>query len=119
MTIQDLIVIANEAYPDDQIAQHYDPDTDRSISNGDGLARFIVQELIETFESLALPSEQLAEAARAIRVAVQELTSVEKRIKYAKSILKTPKDQVALYLTASESEPIKKLLEERLKGDQS
>ena len=116
MTIQDLIAIANEAYPDDQIAQHYDPDTGRAIkNNGDALAYFIVLELIGTFDDQALTtSEQLAEAARAIHTAVQELTSVEKRFKYAESILRVPNDQVALHIS-SESEPIKKLLEDRLK----
>lgn len=119
MTIQDLIAIANEAYPDNMIANSFDPVTGKPLKKqGDSLAYFIVQELIETFEHQAPASVQLTEAARAIYVAAQELTSVTERLKYAESILDIPKDQVALYLTASESEPIKKLLETRLKGDQ-
>jgi hypothetical protein len=114
MTLQDLIAIANEAYPDDQIAQNFNPDTGRATKNsGDSLAYFIVQELIETFDDQTPTFIQLADAARAIHTAVQELASVEKRLKYAKSILNIPNDQVALHIT-SESEPIKKLLENRL-----
>jgi len=116
MNIVDLIAIANEAYPDDMIAYSFNPTTGKAIKNrGDSLAYFIVQELIETFDEDFPTSIQLVRVIQAIHNAMQELTSVENRIQYALSMLDIPDNEVALHLT-SESEPIKKLLEDRLKG---
>ena len=115
MIIQDLMAIANEAYPDDMIALNFNPDTGTvRRPAGDYLAHFIVRELISTFEEDHATSIQLTEAIRAIHVAVREIESVEKRLQYALSVLDIPDNEVALHLT-SESDPIKKLLEDRLK----
>jgi hypothetical protein len=119
MTLQDLIAIANEAYPDDMIALNFNPYTCTvRRPKGDHLAHFIVRELISTFEEGLATSIQLTKAIRAVHTAAGEIESVEKHLQYALSMLDIPNNEVALHLT-SESEPINKLLENRLKETSS
>lgn len=92
MNLDQLIGIANEAYTDGLIMEHYSmrkkaeeevlpacegfkqkPDDARI---GDTLAKFIVIELCETFDDEASDVEQLKEAARVMSSAKRELEDV-------------------------------------------
>jgi len=82
MTIQKIIDIANDAYSDGLIAQHWDEKKQRPIGDrkakdaGDGLARFIVQELFETYNSTASDEVQLDEAIRVMESASRQINDV-------------------------------------------
>jgi len=79
MKIDQIIEIADKAYPDGLISQYWDDKKHRPIGDaqaknvGDGLARFIVQELFETFDSMASKENQLNEAKRVMARAVCEI----------------------------------------------
>ena len=81
MTLQEIISIANDAYPDGRIAQNFNPKTGHATkdTHGDGLANFIVRELCDTFDPNVTTDRQLAEAHRTMRNARRELESVEER----------------------------------------
>ena len=70
MTLQELINVADEAYPDGKIGEYH---SDPSENWGDGLARFIVNELGETFSPEDSSEAQLATAAAAMETAASEL----------------------------------------------
>jgi hypothetical protein len=73
MKLAELIAIASGAYDDDLVAQYYE---DRNGKHGDGLARFIAEEIEETFESDAPTEQQLTEAIRVITSARDQLDAV-------------------------------------------
>ena len=84
MNLIDLITAADEGYPDGVIMQWYLEIKARENSNqrrpdsdiGDTLAKFIVLELIETFDPEASDQEQFEEAARVMYSAKNELMGV-------------------------------------------
>jgi len=77
MTILELLNAANEGYPDGYLAEYYDPKTGKKVkSNGDTLAEFIVQEIIETYDAKATKQVQLESAAGCLRTAQNDLESV-------------------------------------------
>jgi hypothetical protein len=86
LTIDEIIGIANEAYPDSLIEQNFNKDTKKATCGckGDGLANFIVRELVDTFDPSAPRKKQLTEAARVMRTAIRELESVAARFEGAK-----------------------------------
>jgi hypothetical protein len=70
--------LANTGYPDGALSGYYTK-TGRKREGSDsfdGLAKFIVIELIETFEPRASREDQLETAAGCIRIAIEELESV-------------------------------------------
>lgn len=78
MTIEEIIAIANEAYPDGKVQQAFEAETG-SIDEfmvGDTLAVFIARELKETFNEAGTDEEQLATAERVMRTASDELHNV-------------------------------------------
>ena len=66
----DIIKIANKAYPDDMVQQYFD---DPNGQHGDTLAKFIASELKETACEEKGERRMLAEAARVMRTAANEL----------------------------------------------
>lgn len=74
MTIKQLLDKANEGYPDGYLEMFYD---DKGNENkrgvGDTLAKFIVIELIETFDPEADNDAQINEAVRVMENAVRDL----------------------------------------------
>jgi hypothetical protein len=77
LTLLELLYLANDAYPDGFLAEYYDAKTgERQPGSGDSLARFIVAEVSETFNSDAPRSAQLREARIALGRAIDDLESV-------------------------------------------
>jgi hypothetical protein len=77
-----LLNLANEAYPDAELAGYFDPDTgEPGEGDGDGLAQFIVCELRDTFERGATRDAQLEEARRCLNNAIRELEFVIDRFR--------------------------------------
>lgn len=77
MTLAELLRRANRGYPDEFLAEYYDPDTgEEQPGSGDTLALFIVRELRETFDPGAPDEAQLAEARRVLDMAQAELAGV-------------------------------------------
>lgn len=78
MKLVEILNIANAAYPDDCVAQYYDPETGEKASGdaGDTLAKFIAIEIIETYDAESSDQEQIAEARRVINRAASELNAV-------------------------------------------
>ena len=79
LTLDEIIQIANEVYPDGLIGQAYNQirHSKKRPNVGDGLAEFIVRELKETFDPKAPRLNQLTEAARVMSTARSELETVE------------------------------------------
>ncbi|HSB81964.1 MAG TPA: hypothetical protein VLM91_24555, partial [Candidatus Methylomirabilis sp.] len=63
MTLDRLVQIANAAYSDDLVWQYH---RHPKRKFGDGLAKFIAEEIGETYEADAPTEQQLAEAVRVI-----------------------------------------------------
>jgi hypothetical protein len=82
MTLNELIGIASEAYPDDRINAHFDKEKSKPVSSikanklGDTLAFFLTRELCETFDSKANRLVQAVEATRVLDMAIREIESV-------------------------------------------
>ncbi|MDD5092812.1 MAG: hypothetical protein PHV74_00305 [Dehalococcoidia bacterium] len=84
LTLVQLLDKANEGYPNNYLANFYDPDgnpckckdecSDEIL--GDGLAEFIVREIAQTFDSDRHKEEQIGEALRVIRAAISDLEGV-------------------------------------------
>lgn len=73
MTLDQLIAIADGAYPDGFVGMyHQEPDE----QHGDTLAKFIAIELKDTFDSDLDDDIQIQEATRALETAVRELNGV-------------------------------------------
>lgn len=78
MTLDDLIRVASDAYPDDCVWRCY-KDTDPV---GDTLADFIARELADTFDETASDADKLEEAIRAMKKAQDELGDVVEALEY-------------------------------------
>lgn len=78
MPLSDIIAIANGAYPDSRVEQNYNPITNRVVAKNMGgtLAKFIVAELCDTYDSNAPRRDQIKEATRALEGAIRELEAV-------------------------------------------
>jgi hypothetical protein len=73
---KELLDIANKGYPDGFLATYYDKNGKFCESTGDSLARFIVVELIETFDPKLTDEEQLDSAVRTLERAKQDIQDV-------------------------------------------
>lgn len=82
MTLNEIMTVASQAYDADGVIMAcWDPVRQRARKKplhgyGDTLALFICRELAETFDPDAASAEQLAEAARMIQRAADELNRV-------------------------------------------
>ena len=81
MTLDQVITVANEAYPDGRVSANYNGILRKAYREpqGDGLANFIVRELVETFDPKASRADQFRVAARAMMSAAREVHSVASR----------------------------------------
>jgi hypothetical protein len=77
MKLEQLIKIVDTAYPDGLVQQYY---KDIDGKHGDGLAKFIVIELMETFDTKARTIDQLQKAEEVMRTATGELNCVTSAI---------------------------------------
>lgn len=81
MTLDKLIAIASAKYPDGYVKECYDAVRNgESDGLGDGLARFIAFELLETYDPESTTLQQLAEAARVMNAASNELHNVSREL---------------------------------------
>jgi hypothetical protein len=81
MKLLELLNAANEGYPDGYLAEYYDPNTGkRKSGDGDTLAKFIVLELIDTFDSKATDDAQIEETLRVLDRAGTDLLGVMKAL---------------------------------------
>lgn len=77
-TLKELLDLANEAYDDGFLANYYTKEGKlKKNGSGDTLAKFIVIELIETFNAKATKEKQLWEAARAMESASDQLCALQ------------------------------------------
>jgi len=78
MTLNELIALADKAYPDSMIERYWDAKKQRVRRNnfGDTLAQFIVGELSDTFDDDNSDEEQLKEAIRVMESAQREIGGV-------------------------------------------
>ena len=77
MTIKEILDIAAAGYGDDVIRGFYDDAGQfQKVADGDTLARFIVLELIETFDPEATEVEQLKQAVRVMNNATADVRNV-------------------------------------------
>ena len=85
MTLNDLIKITNEGYPDGYLAMYWnfeDEDVNQDPTNklGDTLALFLVRELKDTYDPDMTDAEQLREAQYAIDNALDQLLDVRNEL---------------------------------------
>jgi hypothetical protein len=80
MTLEQIMDKANQAYPDDLIRAYWD---EPHANHGDTLARFIVAELQDVFDSEANDATNLKAARNAITRAAKELTDVAEALTHA------------------------------------
>jgi hypothetical protein len=83
----DLLNIANSGYPDQTLAEMYDPETGDPVADadekGDTLALLMLRELKDTFDPEADRDAQLNEAIRAMVVARNDFEGVIDRFEAA------------------------------------
>jgi hypothetical protein len=72
-----LMAGANSKYPDEYLSQYFDMAREKFLTRGcgDGLARFIVVEIRETFEPAATDEAQVDEAIRVLEQGKKDLES--------------------------------------------
>ena len=79
LTLDELIRAASLGYPDGMLEENYDFENHRPVSRdqtSDGLARFLVVELCETFDEDAVDWQQVETAKKALRMAQRDLSGV-------------------------------------------
>lgn len=77
MTLKELLDYANLGYPEAYLEVYYDEEGKfNPAGSGDGLARFIVEEIIETYDASSSDEEQLREAIRVMERAVEHVHGV-------------------------------------------
>jgi len=76
MQIKELLDLANKGYDDGFLSEYYDDEGKLKEGFGDGLARFIVVELMETFDSDASEEEQRSTAMAAMDMARRDIEAV-------------------------------------------
>lgn len=74
MTIEELIKIASDAYDsDDMVLRYFEDPTE---AHGDTLAKFVCEELYETFDADGDEDDQYTEAIRVMQSAQRQLQDV-------------------------------------------
>ena len=84
MTLRELIEIANTNYPDGYIVGCFE---DRNVGQDDGLAKFIVDELTDSYDGDATDEQQLDEALRVITNAMRQVLGVVNDLEYRRNVL--------------------------------
>ena len=83
MDINQIICRAASVYPEAYVLTYWSMEAQEPRKNrlgGDTLAQFIAQELDDTYDGEASDEEQIAEAARVMQRAADDLASVAKAI---------------------------------------
>jgi hypothetical protein len=123
MQLKALIKIADEAYPDGLIAQAH-KDKRRSDNLGDGLARFIADELSDTYDARQPNHLQLADAADVMQCAMDQIRDIYDALVHRvviedeiTKIKETPKEELPLLMEHLKyPDETKAVLIRRLKG---
>lgn len=77
MKLIDLLKKANTAYADGFLVNYYDETTgEKKKGDGDGLAKFIVGEIIETYDAAVGDHDQIQVARHALLNGIQDLQGV-------------------------------------------
>lgn len=77
MTPTEIILLANEKYPDGYLEQYFNTRTGRpKRGSGDTLAKFVVSEIFDTYDEDNSDEGQRVDAAAAIRRAAEQLLTV-------------------------------------------
>ena len=77
MKLGQLVAAANSKYPDQFLSQYFDVAREKFLTRGcgDGLARFIVVEIRDTFDGAATDAAQVDEAIRVLEQGQTDLES--------------------------------------------
>lgn len=94
MKLIELLQLADSGYPDGELAKHFEQNPNAPTEVllvepapiGDTLARFIVLELIETFEPNMPSKKQARVALQVLTAAMQELEAVAVKIASAHNL---------------------------------
>jgi hypothetical protein len=88
MKLGQLIAASNSKYPDGFLSQYFDVTREKFLTRGcgDGLARFIVVEIRDTFDGAASDAAQVDEA---IRVLEQGQTDLESALRGLRELKRT------------------------------
>jgi len=89
LTLDDIIAVADEAYPDGLIKQASDEG-----KCGDGLAEFIAREIDGTFDYRISPADVFINAIKALTVARNELNEVIEALMTGYKIMDTPYEHI-------------------------
>jgi hypothetical protein len=85
MTLVQLLNKANEGYDDHFLSEFYNPKTGKfRKADGDGLARFIVIEISETFDAESTDLQQVDEAIRVMEQARDDIRGVLRVLRTAR-----------------------------------
>ena len=77
MNVKEILDIANSGYPDGFLSEHYtSKGTLKRYDIGDGLARFIVSEIIQTYDDGSSDKEQLEHALHVMRNGERDINYV-------------------------------------------
>ena len=86
MTLVQLLNKANEGYDDHFLSEYFHPKTGKfnRKAEGDGLARFIVIEISETFDAESTDLQQVDEAIRVMEQARDDIRGVLRVLRTAR-----------------------------------
>lgn len=76
MTKTELIMLANQFYPDDSIASQWDPDTETITDGGDLIAKFIAREAAFIAGDVSDEREQLSRLESILELVASEVERV-------------------------------------------
>ena len=87
MKVGQLIAGANRRYPDQFLSQYFDVALEKFLTRGcgDGLARFIVVEIRDTFDRAATGAAQVDEAIRVLEQGQTDLESALRGLRELKA----------------------------------
>jgi len=96
MKLGQLIAAANSKYPDEYLSQYFDVARDKFLTRGcgDGLARFIVVEIRDTFDLAAMDEVQVDEAIRVLEQGQKDLESALRGLRSLKAKVAIPAEGV-------------------------
>ena len=96
MKLGQLIAAANSKYPDEYLSQYFDVAREKFLTRGcgDGLARFIVVEIRDTFDPAAADAAQVDEAIRVLEQGQKDLESALRGLRALKANVAMPAEGV-------------------------
>jgi hypothetical protein len=97
MTLNEIMQIAIDQYPDGCVGGYWDPKTEsvlRDADSGDTLALFVAIEIKDTYDATATEREQLEQAERCCETAADEMSSLAHHFRMIKEA-RWPETQTA------------------------